>query len=149
MYFYRLTSLFLLMTNMLPEVDSSCYNSPCNQFSHLIVNSIKSMKYIIPLMLICLLYSCKKEKAVVYANDGVITGIDMRQCPCLLECPCACGGLIFHFTNTSDTSRIIIDNARIFKLTNNPQFPVRIKINWQNTTRCNARAIKVTSYALF
>ena len=102
-----------------------------------------------PLMLICLLYSCKKDKAVVYANEGVITGIDMRQCPCLLECPCACGGLVFHFTNTGDTSRTVVDNAAIFHLPDNTKFPLRVKVNWQSTTRCDIKAIKVSSYFVF
>ena len=107
------------------------------------------MRYFILLMLICMLYSCKKEKAAVYAGQGVITGIDRRQCPCTLACPCACGGLLFHFTNPGDSSGAVIDDATIFQLPDNTQFPVRVKINWQNTTRCDIKAIKVTSYAIF
>ncbi|MDN3657935.1 hypothetical protein QWZ08_19940 [Ferruginibacter paludis] len=107
------------------------------------------MKYILLLALAGLLYSCKKEKVVVYANEGMITGIDLRYCPCLLECPCACGSLVFHFTNGADTSRMTVDNPAIFQLPDSPRFPVRVKLNWQNTSRCNMKAIKVTDYATF
>jgi hypothetical protein len=105
------------------------------------------MKYIFPLLLFSLTQvSCKKETA--YSNEGVITGIDLRLCPCVVDCPCACGSLIFHFTDTGDTTRTILDNPTIFQLPDNVQYPVHVKINWQSTSRCNISSIKITGYKI-
>ena len=110
------------------------------------------MKRIILLSVVCLLqFSCKKsvQKATPFQNLGVITGIDTRLCPCAVACPCVCGTLIFHFTDTVYTANIPIDNPGIFNLSSNTQFPVYVKVNWQNTTRCGVTAIKITGFQTY
>src|ERR1700682_159254 len=91
--------------------------------------------------------SCKKHETLLM-NEGVITGVDVRECLCTLTCPCSCSSLIFHFTNTGDSSRVIIDNGTIFNLTSNTQFPLNITLDWQSTTRCGIKAIKVLKYKM-
>ena len=99
------------------------------------------------LLVVCFLqFCCKKEKA--FANEGVITGIDVRNCPCVAACPCSCGGLIFHFTNSGDTSRVYIDNSIIFNLASNYRFPVRVQLDWLSTARCDMPAIKIIRYKI-
>jgi hypothetical protein len=110
------------------------------------------MKIRIPLMLVCIFYfSCKKSVQVAkpFENNAVVTGIDARLCPCDVSCPCVCGTLIFHFTDTVYTSNIPIDNPGIFNLSSNTQFPVYVRVNWQNTTRCGVTAIKITSFETY
>ena len=105
------------------------------------------MRYLLILLAACLmLFSCKKEKA--FLNVGEILGFDLRQCPCIRSCPCTCGGLIFHFTDEADTTNIVIDNAAIFQLPANTHYPIQVKVNWQNTSRCGMRSIKITDYNL-
>ena len=99
-------------------------------------------------LLVILLCSCKKNNQQIFQNNGVITGVNLLTCPCTASCPCGCGGLFFHFTDTSYTSNIPLDNPSIFKLGTNIKFPVYVKLNWENTTRCGATAIKVTSYKI-
>jgi hypothetical protein len=96
---------------------------------------------------IVVLISCKK-KEVLLTNEGVITGINPCEYACVIECPCACGNYLFHFTDMNDTSNIIIDNHAIFKLPSNTEFPVRVTVDWQSTTRCGVKAIKILKYKL-
>ena len=105
------------------------------------------MKYGLLLLIICLIqFSCKKEKT--YSNEGVIAGIDLKQCPCVATCPCVCGTLIFHFTDRGDTARVILENTRMVKFPADMHYPVYIKLNWENTTRCNIPAVNITDYKL-
>jgi hypothetical protein len=90
--------------------------------------------------------SCRKEQANSFQNKGVITGIDMRLCPCIAGCPCVCGGLNFHFTDTAYTANIPLDNPEIFKLGPDTNFPVYVELNWVNTTRCGTTAIRITDF---
>ncbi|HSN08929.1 MAG TPA: hypothetical protein VLS85_07815 [Hanamia sp.] len=92
-----------------------------------------------------ILFSCKKEQKS-YQNAGVITGINFSQCPCVAACPCGCGGLFFHFTDTTYQENIPIDNPSIFKLPANVTFPFYVEVNWINTTRCGTFAITITDY---
>jgi hypothetical protein len=98
-----------------------------------------------------LLFSCKKsvQGANPYQNNGVITGVDARLCPCAISCPCVCGTLIFHFTDTVYTANIPLDNPGIFNLSSGSHFPVFVKVNWQNTSRCGVTAIKITSFETY
>ena len=108
------------------------------------------MKRIILLLFICLIHlSCQKEKEKPFQNNGIITGVDLSGCVSVVTCPQVCGGLFFHFTDTSYTANIPLDNPGIFKLAPNTHFPVYVKIDWQNTTRCGIVAIKITSYKIF
>jgi len=90
---------------------------------------------------------CKKHE-ILLRNEGVITGIDVRECPCVVQCPCACGGLIFHFTDMSDTTRSVIDNGSFIQLPSASTFPIYITLDWQSTTRCGVKAIKIINYRL-
>src|SRR5450631_3982273 len=99
------------------------------------------------ILLLCMTFSCKKSETHL-TNMGVITTIDARGCPCVLPCPCACGGYVFHFTDMKDTSRTIIDNNSIIQLPSGTKFPVYITLDWQNTTRCGVNSIKILSYKL-
>ena len=90
---------------------------------------------------------CKKHE-ILLRNEGVITGIDVRGCPCVVQCPCACRGLIFHFTDMGDTTRSVIDNGSFIQLPSSSTFPVYLTLDWQSTTRCGVKAIKIISYKL-
>lgn len=94
-----------------------------------------------------ILSSCKK-KDILLTNEGEITGFSVCDYACIAGCPCACIGYIFHFTDTGDSSRVIIDNSPIISLPSNVQYPVHITVNWQNTTRCGEKAIKIINYKL-
>jgi len=110
------------------------------------------MKFSLLLIYTCFLhFSCKKsiQESNPFQNNGVITGIDARLCPCAVACPCACATLIFHFTDTVYTANIPIDNPGIFNLSSNTQFPVYERVNWKNTTRCGVTAIKITSFETY
>lgn len=105
------------------------------------------MKRVLLLLVICLVqFSCKKE--TIFLNEGVITGVDVKLCPCVVTCPCACSSLIFHFTNRGDTTRIILENPCTIQLSADVRYPVYIKLNWVNTTRCNIQAVKITDYKI-
>jgi hypothetical protein len=81
-------------------------------------------------------------------NTAVITGVNLRACPCNVACPCACGGIYFHFTDTGDTSNIIVDNPGIFQLsTQIRSFPVNLKVHWKSSSRCGMKAIVVGSFS--
>jgi len=110
------------------------------------------MHYRLLSLIVCLLFfSCKKnvQEVKAFQNNGVITGIDARLCPCAVSCPCVCGTIIFHFTDTVYTSNIPVDNPGIFNLPPNTHYPVNVKVNWQNTTRCGVTAIKISSFQVF
>ena len=107
------------------------------------------MKWVILLLFICVGYfSCNKENVQVFQNEGVITGINPCEYTCLVGCPCSCGNLIFHFIDTVYTTNIPVDNPLIFKFPSNTQFPVYVKVDWQNTTRCGLTAIKIINYKI-
>jgi hypothetical protein len=109
-------------------------------------------KKLLLLLVVCIIcISCKKNSqgAQPFQNNGVITGIDTRLCPCAVSCPCVCGTLVFHFTDTGYNENIPIDNPGIFNLNSNSKFPVYVRVNWQNTTRCGVTAIKITSFEIY
>jgi hypothetical protein len=82
-------------------------------------------------------------------NEGVITGISVSTCVSIASCSNVCdGSLYFHFTDISDTSDIAIDNPTIFKFPQNARFPIRVSVNYQNTTRCSISAIKIIGYKM-
>ena len=85
---------------------------------------------------------------MLYQNEGVITGVDLRECPIIAGCPGVCGGLFFHFIDTTYNTDIPLDNPEIFNLPSNTKFPVYVKINWENTTRCGTTAIKIIGYKI-
>jgi hypothetical protein len=97
---------------------------------------------------IVMLVSCKKKETLL-TNEGIITSINPCEYTCVLDCPCACGNYMFHFTDIGDTTNILIYNKTIFKFPANIQFPVRVTVDWQNTTRCGVKAIKILNYELF
>jgi ubiquitin C-terminal hydrolase len=95
------------------------------------------------------LFACKKNNsmgAAPYRNVAVINGVNPCTYPCVVNCPCACGDLYFHFTDTTYINNIPVDNPEIFNLPMNAKFPVYVKVNWTNTTRCNTFAIKITAF---
>jgi hypothetical protein len=96
-------------------------------------------------------FSCKKssQDAGSFQNNAVITGLDVRLCPCVVDCPCVCGGILFHFTDTTYTANIPVDNAAIFNLNADTKYPVYVKVNWQNTTRCGVTAIKIINFQFY
>jgi hypothetical protein len=101
------------------------------------------------LLFICVLYfSCQKDNGKSFQNFAVITGINPCEYACILECPCSCGNLLFHFTDTVYTANIPVDNPSIFKLPSNIQYPVYVEVDWQNTSRCGVTAIKITNYRI-
>lgn len=136
---------------MLKYLSQKCLNlSKCNVLSnYTVIDTTEIMKHIIFVLSICIInFSCQKEKEKSFQNTGIITGISPTQCPCVVTCPCVCGGFLFHFTDTSYSANIPLDNSGIFKLGADAHFPVHVKIDWQNTTRCGIVAIKVTDYKI-
>ncbi len=89
-----------------------------------------------------------QKKETLLTNEGIITGFDPCEYASIIECPCACGNYVFHFTGTGDSTNIVIDNKEILKFAANTQFPVRLTVDWQNTTRCGQKAIKILGYKL-
>jgi hypothetical protein len=116
------------------------------------MDKLKRMKLMLFLVLFCyMVFSCKKnntQTAIPYQNLAVVDGRDPCQYACLVNCPCACGDLYFHFIDTTFTDNIPIDNPGIFKFTTNTIYPVTVKVDWINTTRCQTPAIKITSYQI-
>jgi len=105
------------------------------------------MRNIAFIFIFSMIVACKK-KEVLLTNEGVITGVNPCEYACVIECPCACGNYLFHFTDTGDSSNVIIDNRDTINLPLNTQFPVHITLDWQNTTRCGVKAIKILKYKL-
>ncbi len=101
---------------------------------------------ILLLFSLTLLFSCVKENPRLFQNEGVITGIDVSLIPCVFGCPCSSGGVYFHFTDSSYTGNIVVDNSEIFHLSPGSHFPVRVMVDWQNTSRCKIPAIIVTRF---
>jgi ubiquitin C-terminal hydrolase len=123
----------------------------CNVFARKPAKLVELfMKQLFIILFICIaIFSCKKQNsgtASPYQNIGVINGIDPCEYPCIINCPCACGDLFFHFTDSSYTANIPIDNPGIFNLPLNTKYPVYVKVNWQNTSRCSTTAIKITAW---
>jgi hypothetical protein len=110
------------------------------------------MKGILLLWLFCfVIFSCKKSGTQIaspYQNLALVNGRNPCEYACLVNCPCACGDLYFHFIDTSFTDNIPIDNPDIFKFPTNTIYPVMVKVDWINTTRCQTFAIKITSYQI-
>ena len=107
------------------------------------------VSFIIKIAFFCLTvcsFSCRKSDMNGFKNRAVITGFDHRQCPCTDICPCVCGTILFHFADTTYTANIPVDNQEIFKLDANTKFPVYLRVNWLNTTRCGITAIKITDF---
>jgi hypothetical protein len=100
---------------------------------------------ILLLIIFVLQFSCLKDKP--FMNDGVITGFDGGQIPCVAGCICS-GGLFFHFTNTGDNTGKKLYNPEIFKLPSNPHFPILVKIDWENIIRCGDSAIQIKRYMI-
>src|SRR6478672_4570198 len=80
---------------------------------------VMKMRYSSLILLCCLwFFSCKKtvQEKSAFQNNAVITGLDVRLCPNVINCPVVCGGILFHFTDTTYTANIPVDNASTFKL---------------------------------
>jgi hypothetical protein len=103
-------------------------------------------RFVIFIFLLFMLGACKKYNPF-FTNKGVITNFDYRSCLCVVSCPCGCGGFEFHFTDINDTSRTIIEN-NIIQLPAGTVYPVYLTVNWQNTSRCGVKAIRIVSYEL-
>jgi hypothetical protein len=114
----------------------------------------KRMKYLFAILMSFLaICACKKNSQTVHAapyqNLAVITGINPCAYACVDTCPCACGNFLFHFTDSSFAGNIVVDNPTIINLPLNTKFPVYIKVNWVNTTRCDIAAIRITAYLMY
>jgi hypothetical protein len=118
--------------------------------SSLPIDKLNGVKFIFSILVICAMFlSCKKKSTMVsFQNEGILTGMNLLTCPCVDSCPCLCGSYFFHFTNYSDTSNVVIVNSTILKLPSQVSFPVQIKLNWTDATRCNIFAVKITSYQI-
>jgi hypothetical protein len=113
-------------------------------FQTTILQDMKSMVKLLVLATIFL--SCKKGVDKVYMNAAVIDGINAKECPCLLDCPCSCGGLNFRFTDTTYTDYIPLDNPQLFSLKPGAVFPMHVLVNWKNTSRCGTMAISISDF---
>jgi hypothetical protein len=111
-------------------------------------NISTKMRYLAFILIFSVIVSCKK-KEIQLTNGGEITGISICDYACIAACPCNCGSYIFHFTDTGDSTNVVIDNRGIFNLPSNTQFPAHVTVDWQNTTRCGVKAIKILNYKLF
>ena len=119
------------------------------------------MKQLLPAILFTMsamttskILSCKKEKGEQYMNNAEIKGIDNSLRPCRLDDPCNCpGGFLIHIDNIADphgncslcNSFKAMQLPAGFNLGNNPQFPVKIKIDWKyDTLICDSTRIHIT-----
>ncbi len=99
------------------------------------------------ILILCMIISCKKQ-VNTFENEGVITNLDFRACPCDVSCPCGCGGFVFHFTDMNDSTRVVIDNNSIIQLTPGTTYPVYLTVDWENTTRCEVKAMNILRYKI-
>ena len=97
------------------------------------------MKQLTFLTVICLLFSCKKDK--LFTDTAVISGPDVRACAC-------CGGLYFHFTDMPDTTNRPLVNSGIFQFSNDVKYPVSVEVNWEKAVGCNGYAVKIINFKL-
>jgi hypothetical protein len=103
------------------------------------------LQMLFPLVALC---ACQKNTRTL-EDEGVITGINVKECASLAGCPNVCdGALYFHFTDIGDTSNVAIDDPGIFRLSQNQngQFPIRVLVDYQLTTRCGIKAIRVIRF---
>ena len=85
------------------------------------------------IVLFLLPISCKKERP--YMNDAIITGADMRMCPC-------CGGLMITFNGESKPYTgdfKLVENGADLGITDKDTFPIYVKVDWKadTTNICN------------
>ena len=110
------------------------------------------MRKLLPLVLLVMAgLTCSKSTstgALSFQNTAVISGINLCASPCVLECPCFCQKIYFQFTDSTYTNNIPVDNPEILNLPQSVTFPVHLKLNWVNTTRCGQFAIRITSFEI-
>jgi hypothetical protein len=106
------------------------------------------MKYYLTFLIVLLFFllSCKKEEA--FMNKGVITGFDVRDCPC-------CGGLMINFKGEQQSYTgefyLIENDPSELGIDGNATFPINVKVDWtQEGTGCTSGAIgnliKITKF---
>ena len=88
--------------------------------------------------LLLLTSACKKAPEPL--ADAVITGQDQRYCAC-------CGGLMINFTGetrpyTGDFK--LIDNSADVGISPTEVFPLYVKVDYVDLTKCGGNSIKVT-----
>ena len=110
------------------------------------------MRYVIILPLIGLIALCCNKPAAdipaYHQNKAVIRGINPCMHVCIAGCPCDCGNYFFHFTDSTDTANVVVDDPEIFHFPADIQYPVHLLVSWKKVTRCNTTAIWVTAYKI-
>jgi hypothetical protein len=91
-------------------------------------------------------FGCGKSQQGSFQHIGVITGYNEAKCPCPLNCPCVCGALLFHFTDTAYRENIYVDNAGIFQLSPQSQFPVYVQVNYKWADQCGVPVIHINGF---
>jgi hypothetical protein len=103
---------------------------------------VTMLRFLLILLLFAFIgHGCTREQPS-YAEQGVLTGPDVRLCAC-------CGGV---FLQVQDGRIVQIEslpgmkNEDLYKLT----FPQKIAFNWQPDRECGGIVyIKITSYQLY
>ncbi len=73
-------------------------------------------------------------------NDGIITGSDMKMCPC-------CGGLMITFTENPTPYAAgfhRIENAAALGITDKDTFPLYVKVDWKTDDASVCKPIIIT-----
>ena len=82
----------------------------------------------LPLIIVMAIFvSCKKEDS--YMNNGIITGLDARACPC-------CGGIMINFKGETEPYKgdfyLIQNSPSELGIDNNTKFPVYVSVDWKS-----------------
>lgn len=78
-------------------------------------------RYLLLILLFALTFSCTDENDTM--NEGIITGIDVRECSC-------CGGFFVEIKDSTYRFYSLPTGSNI-NLTNNPGFPIYVNLNWK------------------
>ena len=99
---------------------------------------------IVTLILLVLLTTCDKNKESTYMGEGVITGFDLRDCPC-------CGGLLINLNSSStelysDSTYQIDHVPGNFFIDANTVFPVYIRLDYARTSALCGKTIDIIRF---
>ncbi len=89
-------------------------------------------KWIILILLLTVIFSCKNENQIEFESNGIITQLDNRLCQC-------CRGYIIQIEDDKNNYRIgsLPDGIQI----NQDELPINVKVNWDLQSTCEAIGI--------
>jgi hypothetical protein len=105
---------------------------------------MKKVILIISTLLLITVNSCDKKGD--FMGEGVITGVDLRDCAC-------CGGLLINL-NSDSTKMYTVDTYQIdkvpsdFNIDANTSFPVFIRLDYQQTNALCGKTIDILRFEI-